>query len=133
MWVLDTSAAIRLFVPDGPLAEGAEAALLEAGRGGPCVVAPQLLLIEAASVLLRKARRGELLDEEVQAMLGTLQELPVRWVEHGAHLAAACRLAQQHGLTAYDALYLAIAEHHGARLLTCDEALGVKAAALGLR
>ena len=61
MWVIDTSALIRLFVPDGPLHPEAETAFNRAASGTDLVLAPQLLLAEAANVLLRKQRRGELL------------------------------------------------------------------------
>jgi len=44
----------------------------------------------------------------------------------------ACILAEAHGLTAYDALYLALAERHGARLITNDEVLDKVARNIGL-
>jgi len=41
-------------------------------------------------------------------------------------------LAEAHALSVYDALYLALAEQHGARLITSDEALDKVARNLGL-
>lgn len=132
MWVLDTSALIRLFVPDGPIHPEIETAFNRAAGGADLVLAPQLLLVEAANVLLRKRRRGELSAREVRELLQAVGELPIRLFEHGPLLLPACALAEAHGLSAYDALYLALAEQHGARLLTCDEALDKVAQKLGL-
>ena len=132
IWVIDTSALIRLFVPDGPVPPEAEAALNRAASGTDSMLAPQLLLAEAANVLLRKSRRGELSAQELQEILQVIVALPIRLVEHGFLLQPAIALAQSHNLSAYDALYLALAEHHGARLVTCDDALAKVAHGLGL-
>lgn len=66
MWVIDTSALIRLFVPDGPVHPEAEAAFNRATSGADVLMAPQLLLAETANVLLRKRRRGELSSPELR-------------------------------------------------------------------
>jgi len=132
MWVIDTSALIRLFVPDGPLHPEAETAFNRAASGTDLVLAPQLLLAEAANVLLRKQRRGELSAQERQELLQAIESLPIRYCGHESLLPAACALADTHGLTAYDALYLALAEHHGARLITSDETLDKVARTIGL-
>ena len=46
IWVIDTSALIRLFVPDGPVHPEAEAAFNRASTGADILVAPQLLLAD---------------------------------------------------------------------------------------
>lgn len=132
MWVIDTSALIRLFVPDGPNHPEVETAFNRAASGAELVLAPQLLLVEAANVLLRKRRRGELSTPELRELLQAVESLPIRLCEHGPLLLGACSLAETHGLSAYDALYLALAEQHGARLITCDEALAKVARNIGL-
>lgn len=132
IWVLDTSALIRLFVPDGPLHAELETAFNRAASGADLVLAPHLLQIEAASVLLRKQRRGELSAAELRELLAAIGSLPIRFCDHGPLLAPACALADAHGLSAYDALYLALAEQHGARLITCDAALEKVARTCGL-
>lgn len=133
IWVIDTSALIRLFIPDGPVLTDAEAALNSASRGGSLVLAPQLLLAEAANVLLRKEKRGELRAAEVDAILSDVKELPIRLSDHETIVSPACELARAHGLTVYDALYLALAERSGARLLTCDDKLDKVAGTIGLK
>ena len=132
MWVIDTSALIRLFVPDGPLHPEVETAINRAASGADLVLAPHLLLAEAASVLLRKRRRDELSSQELRALLDEVALLPIRLCEHGPLLPSACTLAEAHGLSAYDALYLALAEQHNARLITNDKDLAKVAHALGL-
>ena len=132
MWVIDTSALIRLFVPDGPLHPEVETAFNRAASGADLVLAPHLLLAEAANVLLRKRRRDELSAQELRELLQAVESLPIRLCEHGPLLFPACALAEAHALSAYDALYLAVAERHGARLITNDEGLAKVARAIGL-
>ena len=132
MWVIDTSALIRLFVPDGPLHPEVETAFNRAATGADLVLAPHLLLAEAANVLLRKRRRDELSAQELRELLQAVESLPIRLCEHGPLLFPACALAEAHGLSAYDALYLAVAEQHSARLITNDEGLAKVARAIGL-
>lgn len=132
IWVIDTSALIRLFVPDGPIHPDIEGAFNRAASGADVVLAPQLLLAETGNVLLRKFRRGELSSQELTELLQAIASLPIRHCDHEPLLMPACALAQSHNLTLYDALYLAVAEQHGARLLTNDNALGNVARAIGV-
>lgn len=132
MWVVDTSALIRLFIPDGALHPEIELAFARAASGADAVLAPHLLWAEVANVLLRKRRRGELSAQELQELLQAIESLPIRLCEHGPLLLSACALAETHGLSAYDALYLALAEQHGARLISSDAALDKVARMIGL-
>jgi len=132
IWVIDTSALIRLFVPDGPIHPEVETALNQATSGAAVVFAPQLILVEAANVLLRKRRRGELTAQELGELLLAVKSLPIRLCEHEPLLLPACALAETYNLSAYDALYLALAELHGARLLTNDDTLDKVARKIGL-
>jgi len=132
MWVIDTSALIRLFVPDGPIHPEVETALNQATTGAAVVFAPQLILVEAANVLLRKRRRSELTAQELGELLLAVKSLPIRLCEHETLLLPACTLAEIYNLSAYDALYLALAEQHGARLITNDDALEKVARLIGL-
>jgi predicted nucleic acid-binding protein len=132
MWVIDTSALIRLYVPDGPLHPELETAFNRAASGVELVLAPQLILVEAANVLLRKRRRGELSAQELGELLQALVTLPIRLCEHASLIFPACALAEAHGLSVYDGFYLALAEQHGARLITSDDALDKVARNLGL-
>jgi predicted nucleic acid-binding protein len=132
IWVADTSAVVRLFVPDGPFHPEIEAAMNRAMHGADVVLAPDLMLIESANVLLRKRRRGELSSEEAREIIEAIASLPVRIEPHAPLLDVALSLAEAYDLTAYDALYLALAERHGARLMTCDGRLNRVAKTMGL-
>lgn len=132
IWVIDTSALVRLFVPDGPIHPEAESAFRRVATGTDTILAPQLLLAEVANVLLRKHRRGEMSVDELRELLSAVRALPLRFCEHESLLLSATELALTHGLTAYDALYLALAERHAAKLLTCDEQLDKVACHLGV-
>ena len=132
IWVIDTSALIRLFVPDGPVHPEIEPAFNRAANGADLLLAPHLLLAEAANALLRKQRRDELSTEELGALLQAIVSLPIRLCAHEPLLLPACTLADKYALSAYDALYLALAEQHGARLITHDTALDQVARSMGL-
>jgi predicted nucleic acid-binding protein len=132
IWVVDTSAIVRLFIPDGPLHPEIEAAMNRAMHGADVVLSPELMLAESANVLLRKRRRGELSSDEAEKIIEAIVQLPVRIEPHAPLLVAAFSLADTHNLTVYDALYLALAERHGARLMTCDNRLERVAKTMGL-
>ena len=76
--VVDTSALLRLFIPDGPIPEGIESALREAERGNDILLAPELILPEAAQVLLKKKKQGLLTREEMGELLDCIISLPIR-------------------------------------------------------
>lgn len=122
-WVLDASAAIRLYVPDGPLDDQVTTAVDAAARGDALVLAPELLPLEFAQVLLKKERAALLTPREVSEIQALFDALPVTLVSHRELTAPAASLARVHGLSIYDALYLALARSRGATLLTADDRL----------
>jgi predicted nucleic acid-binding protein len=130
--VVDASAFLRLFVPDGPLPAGFEPFMRGVERGEHAAIAPHLIQAECGNVLLRKASRGELGQAEATALLELVERAPLRLVDHGPLLSSAFTLAQAHGLSLYDALYLALARERGARLFTVDDRLASAAGRLGL-
>lgn len=93
IWVVDTSAVVRLFVPDGPLHPGIEAAMNRAMHGSDVVLAPDLMPAESANALLRKRRRGELSSGEARKIIGAIASLPVRIEPHAPLLVAAFNLS----------------------------------------
>ena len=56
--VVDTSALIRLYVPDGPLPAGFEEALDAAWNAETVLLTTELALVEALQVLHRKEAAG---------------------------------------------------------------------------
>ncbi len=122
-WVLDTSAIVRLYVPDGPLPEGLEDAVETAWRGDGLLLVPELALAEAAQVLLKKERSGLLEPGEVDGILGEIMGLPLEVAPHRELLPTSLGLARRTDLTVYDAIFLQLALERGAELLTADEEL----------
>lgn len=129
--VADTSALIRLYVPDGPLPDGFEAAVDAAGRGDLILLVPEIALAEAAQVLRKKEQAGRLTRVEAEEVLGHLLGLPFEAEGHRNHLHRAMTLARTHRLTVYDALFLAVAVARHATLHTGDADLRRAARKLG--
>ncbi len=122
-YVLEASAALRLFLQDGPIPDGLERAMSDATSGSALVFVPALFHTELLHVVLRLERRGIVSGDKSRALLQDLRALPCRTVEHGVYFDAAHALALDHNLSGYAATYLALAGHLGARLLTADDAL----------
>lgn len=114
MIVLDASAAVEVLLQT---AVGAPLAgrLLAPGES---LHAPHLLDIEVTQVLRRFAARGELSDPRAREALRDLADLPVERYPHEILLPRVWALREN--LTAYDAVYVALAEALGATLLTRD-------------
>ncbi len=121
--VLDTSAVIRLFIPDGPIPEGLEDAIELAVRSEAVLVAPQLLLAEAGQAVRKKEEAGFLSAAEGDEVLGAIADLPVVYLDHGPMLGHAVEISRRSGLTVYDALFIALARERGATLITADRHL----------
>ena len=80
--------------------------------------APHLLDIEVAQVIRRYAATGEIEQERGMEALADLAELPLRRYPHHFLLPRVWDL--RNNLTAYDAVYIALAEMLDAPLLTRD-------------
>jgi len=132
IYVLDTSALIRVFLPDGPIPAGVESALREGERGQATVLCPELARVEIGQVLLKKVGLKTISVNEAHEILAIIGDLPIRWCGHGALMARALALALERKLTVYDACFLSLAERYGAVLFTADSALNVVAVELGL-
>lgn len=118
--VLDTSAFLRLFVPDGPIPQGLEEFMRGVERGENTAIAPELMLAEAANVANKKRYQGILSEDETVELIGLMRRMPVRYFSHRDLIEPAGRLASEHALTVYDALYLALARMRAARLFSAD-------------
>jgi len=121
--VLDTSALIRLFVPDGPLPEGLEELVALALRAEAVLYVPGVALAEAAQVLRKKEKAGYLTPAEADLILQALLDLPLDLVSERALATDAMALARATGLTVYDALFVALAKKKRGELVTADGAV----------
>lgn len=80
--------------------------------------APHLLDLEVAQVLRRYCISGEMIPERGREALGDLADLPINRYPHDLFLPRIWEL--RHNMTAYDAVYVALAETLPAPLLTRD-------------
>jgi predicted nucleic acid-binding protein len=117
MIVVDASALLEVLLRT-PAAETVEERLFEERQ---TLHAPHLLDVEVAQVLRRYTHAGEIDEGRGNEALADLADFPIRRYPHGLLLARVWSL--RHNFTAYDAVYVALAEALNARLLTRDERL----------
>ena len=115
MIVLDASAVIELLLGTGPKIAARIA------RPGETLHAPHLVDVEVAHVLRRLQLGGELDEERGRQALEDLTDLDVERYGHHDFLPRVWELRRN--ATAYDAVYLALAEALRAPLLTLDARL----------
>jgi predicted nucleic acid-binding protein len=87
--------------------------------------APHLLDVEVAQVLRRYALIGDIDAARGSAALADLADFPLRRYPHDFLLQRVWEL--RNNLTAYDAVYVALAEALGAPLITRDQRLATAA------
>jgi predicted nucleic acid-binding protein len=114
MIVLDASALVELLL--GTAQGRSIAARIADPRLG--LHAPHLADVEVAQALRRYVREGELDPTSAAAALEDLRSLDLERHGHEALLGRVWAL--RHNLTAYDAVYVALAEALDSTLLTCD-------------
>ena len=124
MIVVDASAALELL-----LRPATHERLVERLLGtGELLVAPHLLDLEVVQVLRRFAASGELSEQRADEALEDWLMLRITRYPHETFLRRVWQL--RHNLTAYDGIYVALAESLDCPLVTCD---GPLAAAPGHR
>ena len=116
MLVIDASAVVELL-----LSTPASAQIRSHVTSDHTLHAPELLGVEVVSVLRRLVRSGQLGQAEALTALDTLSALGIETYEHQPFLPRCLELRDT--LTAYDALYVSLAEALDAPLLTCDAKL----------
>jgi predicted nucleic acid-binding protein len=86
-------------------------------------VVPALWQLEVADVMLSSERRGRLSEAQATRFVELLGQLPIRVELEPIDSSALLGIGRRHGLSAYDACYLLLAERLGVPLATVDEAL----------
>lgn len=119
--VPDTSVIIKWFRQEEVLAAKALQLRADYQAGRVDLLAPELLAYEMANVLVLKP---DLSYDEVEQAIRDLYDTEFGWqAPTPSLLERACQLARQHRTTAYDAIFLALAESAGALFLTADAEL----------
>jgi predicted nucleic acid-binding protein len=118
--VVDASALLEVLLRT-PAAEAVETSLF--ARPRQKLHAPHLLDVEVTHALSRYAAAGDIDRERGRAALADLPDFPVRRYPHTVLLPRELRS----NFTAYDAVYVALAEALDAFLLTRDHRLAAAA------
>lgn len=79
----------------------------------------ELSAVELGNALLKKVRARAFEKQAVIEILTRYAKI-FRFVEQKKHVAEAFELAQKHGASIYDALFIAVALNEGYELVTCD-------------
>ena len=132
-WVIDTSVSMAWIHPAQATEE--TDALLRQLKQGIQLVVPSLWFQEMANALLVLERRKKLKASERRKALMTLRGLNAKPDFEGALLAfgKVSDLADVHGLSVYDAVYLELAMRVQAPLVTKDESLRMAAKKCGVQ
>jgi predicted nucleic acid-binding protein len=120
--VVDSSIVLSWLLSD-EAARITDALAEDVHRSG--AVAPALLRLEVANVLVVSERRGRISSATMIASLSDFEEMALQ-LEPGLDAAATravLQLARAEGLTVYDASYLELALRLGAELFTLDKEL----------
>jgi predicted nucleic acid-binding protein len=123
--VVDASVALK-WVLDEPDSEAALALRQEE------LIAPGLWLAEAANVLWRRVRMGDLTINQARTRFSELRAGPLASLPIEPHLDSALTLATEIGHPIYDCLYLALALFHDTCVVTADRRFADAAARGGL-
>lgn len=118
MIVVDASALLE-FLLQTPLGGRVEARLF---RDGDELHAPHLIDVEVTQALRRLVRSREVSPDRAAEAIADLVQVDLHRHAHLDLLTRAWKLRDN--ITAYDAVYVALAEALGATVVTCDGPLG---------
>lgn len=122
--VVDANVVVKWLVPE----EGSKEAL--ALRGKHVFAAPDLLFAEIANIIRKKVNRGQISADEASEALAALRTLPMELLPSRDLFEDACSLSLQLDHPAYDCFYLVAAARLGTVLVSTDDRLLRKLAAL---
>lgn len=120
--VVDASAALSFVLDRRDDAEAARAIAALSDAQSRNVVAAHFDL-ECANGLIQAVRRGRIAVDDAYEALLLLLDLPLERAQSAAAEVDALRIAVLHGLSAYDAAYVALSEERRLPLVTVDARL----------
>jgi predicted nucleic acid-binding protein len=114
-YIVDASVAARWYFPE-PLAESADTLLEQRSE----ILAPDILPVELAHLVWKRARRGEVDEAMAHRIVSELRRVPLELKPTSELVSAALPLALHHGFTLIDAFYVALAVQSGCPFVTAD-------------
>jgi predicted nucleic acid-binding protein len=117
-YVIDASVAAKWYFRE-ELSDRADALLEQENE----ILAPGLLAVEIATLVWKRARRGEITEAVGDRIVAALREVPFQIRPTVELVTAALPLALHRGLTLHDAFYVALAVKSGSPLVTADRKL----------
>ena len=121
-FVLDCSVAAKWVLPepDRPIA----VEWLERHKSGEVrLIAPELLLIELASLLVKRNSQKDISASQVHAAYSLVAESSITLFEIRPLFSGALDLSLRHHMSFWDCVYLELALEHDCPLLTADRRL----------
>ena len=122
--VLDASCFLRAVLDD---LEDAQRWMDALGSGSTEALSSELLYAEVSHALVRQTRLGLIAPDYAVRVVREVAELPIRSTPCRLLAEPSYAMALEHGVTAYDAQYLALAEAEDAVLVTADRGLAAAA------
>lgn len=120
--VVDCSVAVKWVLSESNRVEALY--LLDEERlGNISLIAPDLLLAEAASLVAKRTRRKQLSDAQAHQAFRLLEHSVLRLFETRPLLPAALDLASRNQMSLWDCVYIALAMEYGCPLVTADRRL----------
>ena len=117
-FVIDASILVKLFFEE----EHSDTSVAYV-KDAKELLAPDLLWVEAANVVWKRLRRGELSAADAGGLVDEMLRVPIVTHGHAGLVSSALALAAETRRTVYDCLYLALAIRENIPLLTGDERL----------
>jgi predicted nucleic acid-binding protein len=114
-WVVDASVAVKWLIPE-PGSDNADRLLL----AGEPLIAPDLILVEAANALWKKVTRREVSAGEARRAVDMLRGGALETRPTAPLVRRALDLASRLRHPMYDCVYVALAEAEGASVVSAD-------------
>jgi predicted nucleic acid-binding protein len=121
--VVDATVGSKLVLPE-PGSEKARALFGALDNlPGTVLFVPDLFFIECANVVWKHVRRGTCAWEQAAPILRAYEDMTLTTVPTAELYWRAAEIGLQHGISAYDACYVALSEREGVPLVTADDRL----------
>jgi predicted nucleic acid-binding protein len=133
-FILDNSIAMRWLLNDrDAITQDYARKVLELLVEGATALVPNLWALEAANVIVKEMKKGNVTQADASQFIALLGELDIEpdTQTHQQALGDTLSLEKQYGLSSYDAAYLELALRKGLPIATVDKDLGDAAGRAG--